>query len=318
MLLPFLSQAGAAAANSAGIASGTAANADTEQANRLTEMTRLLSGDLSGSLTGGDKLLALSGLLRSATRSGRRAGLTPEQVIGNLRQQKLAELQNRMAVEQLRVQMAQTQTLNTAWADYLATQPEERRAKLAGIVDPKERQKLLSEQPKPFQLTKADGKQYMVFANPDGTTTTKDLGLPQDVEGDWKDYDYNGDGLTESVFVDKRTGKPILNDNQQALVVQIGQTPAQKDASARGWAAVGISRERLKMDRANGGGGGGGSGGDGKTRTVVYRAPGKSAPQVGRGQVLSGGFVRVLDGPYAGQVMPQAKAASSASDTGGI
>lgn len=75
----------------------------------LTELTRLMSGDLSGSLTSGDKLLALSGLLRSATRSGRRAGLTPEQVIGGLQQRKIAEVQNRLAVEQMRAQQARAQ-----------------------------------------------------------------------------------------------------------------------------------------------------------------------------------------------------------------
>lgn len=75
----------------------------------LTELTRLMSGDLSGSLTGGDKLLALSGLLRSATRSGRRAGLTPEQVISGLQQRKVAEVQNRMAIEQMRAQRARAQ-----------------------------------------------------------------------------------------------------------------------------------------------------------------------------------------------------------------
>lgn len=75
----------------------------------LTELTRLMSGDLSGSLTGGDKLLALSGLLRSATRSGRRAGLTPEQVISGLQQRKVAEVQNRMAIEQMRAQQARAQ-----------------------------------------------------------------------------------------------------------------------------------------------------------------------------------------------------------------
>lgn len=75
----------------------------------LTELTRLMSGDLSGSLSSGDKLLALSGLLRSATRSGRRAGITPQQVIGQLQQQKVSELQNRMAVEQMRAQRQQAQ-----------------------------------------------------------------------------------------------------------------------------------------------------------------------------------------------------------------
>jgi hypothetical protein len=81
----------------------------TQTPNSLTELTRLMSGDLSGSLTSGDKLLALSGLLRSATRSGRRAGLTPEQVIGGLQQRKVAEVQNRLAIEQQRAQMAQAQ-----------------------------------------------------------------------------------------------------------------------------------------------------------------------------------------------------------------
>jgi len=77
--------------------------------NDLTQLTQLMGGDLSGSLTGGDKLLALSALMRSATRSGRRAGLTPQQVIGQLQQQKVAEVQNRMAVEQMRAQRQQAQ-----------------------------------------------------------------------------------------------------------------------------------------------------------------------------------------------------------------
>lgn len=72
------------------------------------EMLRLLGGDLSGSLSSGDKLLALSGLLRSATRSGRRAGLTPQQVIGDLQKRKLAEVQGRMQVEQLRQKQLET------------------------------------------------------------------------------------------------------------------------------------------------------------------------------------------------------------------
>ena len=86
----------------------------------LAEFTRLLSGDLSGSLTGGDKLLALSALMRSATRSGRRAGLTPQQVMGQLQQQKVAELQNRMALQQMQ---QQKQFRN----QFLATLPENER-----------------------------------------------------------------------------------------------------------------------------------------------------------------------------------------------
>lgn len=101
----------------------------------LAEMTRLLGGDLSGSLTSGDKLLALSGLLRSATRSGRRAGLTPEQVIGNLRQQKLAELQNRMAVEQAQTARTQQQQQRQFREQFLATLPEQERRAVSFLDD---------------------------------------------------------------------------------------------------------------------------------------------------------------------------------------
>jgi hypothetical protein len=95
----------------------------------LAEFTRLLGGDLSGSLTGGDKLLALSALMRSATRSGRRAGLTPQQVMGQLQQQKVAEMQNRMAVEQMRAKMAQERALRQARDEFIKRLPtEEQRA----------------------------------------------------------------------------------------------------------------------------------------------------------------------------------------------
>lgn len=101
----------------------------------LAEMTRLLGGDLSGSLTSGDKLLALSGLLRSATRSGRRAGLTPEQVIGGIRQQKLAELQNRMAVEQAQTARTQQQQQRQFREQFLATLPEQERRAVSFLND---------------------------------------------------------------------------------------------------------------------------------------------------------------------------------------
>lgn len=101
----------------------------------LAELTRLLGGDLSGSLTSGDKLLAISGLLRSATRSGRRAGLTPQQVIGDIRQQKLAELQNRMAVEQAQTARTQQQQQRQFREQFLATLPEQERRAVSFLND---------------------------------------------------------------------------------------------------------------------------------------------------------------------------------------
>jgi hypothetical protein len=86
----------------------------------LAEFTRLLGGDLSGSLTGGDKLLALSALMRSATRSGRRAGLTPQQVMGQLQQQKVAEVQNRMALQGMQQKARQEEAARAATEKYRA------------------------------------------------------------------------------------------------------------------------------------------------------------------------------------------------------
>lgn len=109
-ILPFLSSGltnAAAGASEDAALTGTPPVA--QGPDNLAQLTKLLSGDLSGSLTGGDKLLALAALMRSATRSGRRAGLTPQQVMGQLQQQKVAELQNRMVVDQQRAKMAQEQ-----------------------------------------------------------------------------------------------------------------------------------------------------------------------------------------------------------------
>ena len=88
--------------------------------NDLTQLTQLMGGDLSGSLTGGDKLLALSALMRSATRSGRRAGLTPQQVMGQLQQQKVAEVQNRLALQGMQQKARQEEAARVATEKYRA------------------------------------------------------------------------------------------------------------------------------------------------------------------------------------------------------
>lgn len=104
--------------------------------NTTAEMLRLLGGDLSGSLSSGDKLLALSGLLRSATRSGRRAGLTPQQVIGDIQKSKLAELQGRMQVETLRRDEEQRRQRAAVFQQYAADMDPRQQAMFTyGLTD---------------------------------------------------------------------------------------------------------------------------------------------------------------------------------------
>jgi hypothetical protein len=284
-------------------ASAAPAAAATQGPDSLAQMTRLLGGDLSGSLTSGDKLLALSGLLRSATRSGRRAGITPQQVIGQLQQQKVAEVQNRLKVEQLRREEAERRQQQTAMSNFVATLPPEKQALFPGL-DAEGQQAMLKEHvsPQPFQIVKSGGEQFLTFRNKDIPPVKLDI--PRDVE---------------TVEIDTGRSTQIRDKVTNEVILEV-----PKEMSTYQAAMLRLSERRENRMAAGGGSGGGGGGdgggasGDGKVRTIVYTMPGRSAPQVGRGYVLPGGFVRPVDGPLAGKVVPQAKSTSSRSDTGGV
>jgi hypothetical protein len=284
----------------------------------LAQMTRLLSGDLSGSLTSGDKLLALSGLLRSATRSGRRAGITPQQVIGQLQQQKVAEVQNRLQVEQLRMAEAQRRQQLEMVSQYAGAleDPQQRTALMA--LGPEEAAKKISEiafRPRQVQqiVTDDQGQTKLVFG--DGTTGNLDFKLERGAK--WIKADPTGSGTEVLLKVDEKTGNPVLDKDGKMQTMAAGTSWADQQRIA-------ISQANLNLSRARGSGGGGGGGdgggasGDGKVRTIVYTMPGRSAPQVGRGYVLPGGFVRPVDGPLAGRVVPQAKSSSSGGDAAAL
>lgn len=219
----------------------------------LAEMTRLLSGDLSGSLTSGDKLLALSGLLRSATRSGRRAGLTPQQVISDLQRQKVGEVQNRLAIEQLR--MAETQrrqqlAMVNQYAGALED-PQQRAALMA--LGPEEAAKKISEvafRPRQVQqiVTDEQGQTKLVFG--DGTTGNLDFKLERGAK--WIKADPTGSGTQVLVKVDEKTEEPILKDGKyQTMAVGTSWADQQR---------IAISKANLDLSRARGSGGGGGGG----------------------------------------------------------
>ena len=283
MVLPFLSQAGTTAANAADM---PAVGADTQQANSLAELTRLLGGDLSASLTGGDKLLALSALMRSATRSGRRAGLTPQQVMGQLQQQKVAELQNRLTIEQMRSKMAQEQRQEQAMAEFVSTLPAELQARFPAL-DAEGKQAVLREYatPQPFQIVKSGGESFMTFRNKDIPPVKLDI--PRDVETTEIDT-----GAT-ILIVDKITREVIQEYPKEMSPYQAGQL-----AVAQGNLAV----RRAEFER------GPSSGGDGNIKTVVYEVEGAEKPLYAQGQDIGGGFVRVTSGRHAGLIMKKASA----------
>lgn len=94
------------------------------------KMAQIMQGNLSGQLSGSDKLLALSSLLRSVSR-GRTQN--PEQAFQNIQQQKLQEVQGRLQIEQFRKQAEQKAKMDAAKAQYVA-QLEQTNPQLARAV----------------------------------------------------------------------------------------------------------------------------------------------------------------------------------------
>lgn len=66
-------------------------------------LSKLASGDISGSLTGGDKLIALGALLKSVSRGSK---TSPQEVLQNLQQSQLQEMQTKIQLGQIQAEAA--------------------------------------------------------------------------------------------------------------------------------------------------------------------------------------------------------------------
>jgi hypothetical protein len=241
------------------------APAATQGPDSLAEMTRLLSGDLSGSLSSGDKLLALSGLLRSATRSGRRAGITPQQVIGQLQQQKVAEVQNRLQVEQLRMAEAQRRQQITDTVEFAKTLPESKQKAFLALPVEKRVERMDTEAFRQQQWvgTFVDDKGKTRNRYLDGTTELADYSLPS--ETIIETYDVNGDGVNERVVLDKITKLPMQKADGTTMFYPLGMSPAEIAADIDRDLSRSVTIRGQNISAARGGGGGGGGG---KSRNV--------------------------------------------------
>jgi hypothetical protein len=81
------------------------------------KLAQVMGGNLSGTLTSADKLMGLSALLKSVSRGSQ---TTPQQAIAQIQQQKSAELQNRLTIDQARKNAEQQAQLKTVKAEYVA------------------------------------------------------------------------------------------------------------------------------------------------------------------------------------------------------
>lgn len=114
-------------------------------------LAQIMQGNLAGQLSGGDKLMALSALLRSVSR-GRTQN--PEQVFQGIQQQKAQEVQSRIQLDQIRKQAEQQAQLGAVKAQYIAQleQTNPQLARAVQLMSADDFSKLLIEQSKPEDL----------------------------------------------------------------------------------------------------------------------------------------------------------------------
>lgn len=112
------------------------------------QLAQVMQGNLAGQLSGGDKLMALSALLRSVSR-GRTQN--PEQVLQGLQQQKAQEIQSRIQIDQLRKQAEQQAQLAAVKAQYISQleQTNPQLARAVQLMNADDFAKLVIEQNKP-------------------------------------------------------------------------------------------------------------------------------------------------------------------------
>jgi hypothetical protein len=110
------------------------------------QLAQIMQGNLAGQLSGGDKLMALSALLRSVSR-GRTQN--PEQVFQNIQQQKMQEVQGRIQLDQLRKQAEQQAQLGALKAEYIANAPDPQTARELQLMTAEDFSAFLRERRKP-------------------------------------------------------------------------------------------------------------------------------------------------------------------------
>lgn len=99
-----------------------AATGGTDLTNRLLQ---IMGGNLSGTLTGGEKLSALGALLKSVSRGSQ---TSPQDVMRSIQQQKLQEVQGALQIQELRKQAMQQAQTEAGLQAYAARLPDDQRA----------------------------------------------------------------------------------------------------------------------------------------------------------------------------------------------
>lgn len=114
----------------------------------INRMLQVMSGQLGGTLTGGEKLSALGALLKSVSRGSQ---TSPQQVLQSIQQQKLGEVQGALQIQELRkaaAQKAQTDALKAEYVSQLG-QSNPQLARAIALMSPEKFSDFIIQQNKP-------------------------------------------------------------------------------------------------------------------------------------------------------------------------
>lgn len=213
------------------------------EAAYLENMRRIAQGDLKSVLTGGDRLMALSGLLKSVARGSR---TTPQEAMAQVQQTAANRIGMQMQMAQLEAKAQREQQQKAFIKQYSQALPEGKRGVLEN-ADTAEAFKLVSEEafrPKQVFQTKRDPQTgFLKILFGDGSSQLSDIKIPANT----KDRDIGG-------------AIQVINEDTGEVLQTIPKTMAPGEA-----ARLSLAQQQFAFQRSRPSGGeGGGSAGRGQ------------------------------------------------------
>lgn len=143
------------------------------QSDRQKMMQIMTGGDFADTLTGGDRLLALSALLRSVARGSK---TTPQEVIADIRKQQLGRIEAKVIGDSLKARAAASEA-------FLKTLPENER-NMFMLLDADSQMKYMLEKQKGREQTDTEKKLIAAGidpASPEGQRILKNVAAAQGI-----------------------------------------------------------------------------------------------------------------------------------------
>lgn len=128
--------------NQSAAANPMSAPAATGQSD-MEKLAQLMQGNLKGQLNAGDKLMALSALLRSVSRGSTQS---PQDVVNQIKQQKLQEVQGRMQLAEMQKQAKQQAVIQQYRQQLIDAETDPRRKAYLQVADADTINKIAQEQ----------------------------------------------------------------------------------------------------------------------------------------------------------------------------